>query len=125
FSAAQVDLLRLLIGRSTVLSPRQAPIEVGLPEVFAGREFSTVCLSLTRSHAHRACAFAESWRQWIVALTRARRRLILCGEPGALVRRAQFTGRLDQLDDADAAREAQLASDLRRCLQGQSKAIER
>jgi hypothetical protein len=118
FSAAQAELLRLLVRRSAVLASPHDQIEIGLPEIFSGREFGTVLLSLTRSHGHRAVPYAESWHDWVIALTRARRQVFIFADPATLLRRAQFTGRLEPLDDAASAREAQLATALLRYCAG-------
>src|SRR5262249_4915915 len=48
---AQVELLRVLIGRSAVLAG--VPLEVGLPTAFAQRECLVALVSLTRSHSNR------------------------------------------------------------------------
>ena len=70
----------------TITSP-PLPIEFGTPDVFREREFPIVLLSLTRSPAHRAVSFGEDPRMLELALTRARARLILFGDAGALARR--------------------------------------
>jgi len=75
-------------------------------------------VSLTRSHTHRAVTFGDSPQTLALALTRARDRLLLFGDPGTLVRRSQWLGRLDHLDEAAAARERELIAQLVRYLQG-------
>ena len=116
FAHAQVDLIRLLMRRSAGLKGTLAAIEVGVPAAFAQREFATVLVSFTRSHNHRAVALAESFSQLVTALTRTRGQLFLFVDPGTLVRRSQCFGRIEHLDDASSAREAQFAADLVRCL---------
>jgi hypothetical protein len=123
FSQAQVELLRLLMRRSLVLKGMLGAVEVGTPAAFAQREFATVLVSFTRSHNHRAVALAESFGQLVTALTRARGQIILFADPGTLVRRSQCPGRIEHLDDAASAREAQFAAELVRCLQGQTSHI--
>jgi hypothetical protein len=118
---AQVELIRRLLRQSTVLSRAALPIAVDLPGAFAQRECHTVLVSLTRSHAHRAVSFGDSPRALTLALTRARKRLLLFGDPGACLCRSQWQGALDHLDDAAAAREAQIFARLVRYLQGQGR----
>jgi superfamily I DNA/RNA helicase len=79
-----------------------------------------VLVSLTRSHSHRAVPLGEEPRHLEVALTRARDRLILLGDPGTLLRRSQWDGGpLDHLDEAATRREGRLAARLVGYLQGQ------
>jgi hypothetical protein len=86
---------------------------VGLPSAFREQEHDTVVVSLTRSHAHRAVTFGEGPALLAVALTRARRQLVLFGDAGTLARRAQCAaGPLEQLDETAAAHERDLVSRL-------------
>jgi hypothetical protein len=100
----QAELIRTLVARSPALAARPAP-RVDVPGAFREAEFDTVLVSLTRSHAHRAVAFGEEPALLAVALTRARRRLVLFGDTGTLARRAQWAGAVDHLDEAAAGRE--------------------
>lgn len=118
---AQVELIRRLLQQSTLLRKAPIPIAVDLPGAFAQRECPLVLVSLTRSHAHRAVSFGDSPRALSLALTRARSRLILFGDPGACLCRSQWQGAVDHLDDAAAAREAQIFARLMRYLQGQGR----
>jgi hypothetical protein len=101
---AQAELIRTLVARSPALAARPAPW-VDVPAAFREAEFDTVLVSLTRSHAHRAVAFGEDPALLAVALTRARRRLVLFGDAGTLARRGQWAGAVDHLDEAAATRE--------------------
>jgi superfamily I DNA and/or RNA helicase len=113
---AQVELIRRLIGQSPQLA-RQASIAVGLPAAFLQREADVVVVGLTRSHANRAVAYGEGPAVLELALTRARRRLVVVGDPGNLVRRSQWRGALDCLDETAANQEALLLGRLVRYLQ--------
>lgn len=114
---AQVKLIRRLLQQSETL--QQVKIDIGLPGAFRQQEFDVVLISLTRSHSHRPVCYGEEAAQLALALTRARSRLILFGDPGSLVKRSQWQGALDHLDSAGAAREAHLITRLVRHLQGQ------
>ena len=116
---AQADLLRLLIQRSPRLTAARQTIPVDVPAAFREEEFATVLVSLTRSHTHRAVTLGESPQLLALALTRARKRLILFGDPGTLVRRGQWVGYVDHLDEASAARERDIVLHLLEYLQGQ------
>ena len=84
-------------------------------------EADTVLLSLTRSHVHRAVAYTDNPATLVLAWTRARHRLVVFGDPGNLVRRSQWRGALDHLDEAAANKEAHLLLQLVRYLQGRGK----
>jgi hypothetical protein len=118
---AQVELLRRLVQQSARLKKSAVPITVDLPAAFRQREHQAVLLSLTRSHSHRAVSFGDGPQALTLALTRARSRLLLFGDAGTILRRSQWAGALDHLDEAAAAREGQLLTRLVRYLQGQGR----
>jgi hypothetical protein len=105
---AQVELLRLLILQSEVLGSGQPALEVGLPSAFQGRECLVAVLSLTRSHTHRAVPFSDHPRSFGLALTRAAARVLVVGDAGTMLRRTQWQGALDHLDDSAGRREQAL-----------------
>ena len=117
--AGQVELIRLLCRRSPILSKSSVAIEIGLPADHCHREFPLVLCSLTRSHNFRAVSLGEDASALILALTRARTRLMVFGDPGTLVRRSHWQGRLDHLDEHAASREAQCVGHLVHYLKGQ------
>jgi hypothetical protein len=122
--AAQADLIRRLLSRTPAVASSGVSVEVGTPSEFRQRECPVVFLSLTRSHTHRAVAYGSDPRSFALALTRACRRLVLFGDPGTLLRRAQWQGPLEHLDETAAARERQLVEVLARYLQGQGRSPE-
>jgi hypothetical protein len=117
FSPAQAELIRLLLARSAALKGRPA-VRVDVPAAFREADFDTVFVSLTRSHAHRAVSFGDGPALLALALTRARRRLVLFGDAGTLARRAQWTGAVEPLDEAGAAWERDIAGRLLEHLHG-------
>jgi hypothetical protein len=116
--AAQVELLRHLIQQRPALSRSTITIEVGPPSAFSHRECLFALVSLTRSHTHRAVSYGEHPHALIQALTRAVSGLSLFGDPGTLVRRSQWHGPLDHLDESAAQRESSLIGQLVHYLQG-------
>jgi hypothetical protein len=108
----QVELIRILVAQSQALKSADLTIEFGTPDVFRECDFPIVLLSLTRSPAHRAVSFGEDPRMLELALTRARARLILFGDAGALARRGDWTGSVDPLDEAASEREHQVVTRL-------------
>jgi hypothetical protein len=115
---AQVEMIRLLVQRSPLLAAAPLPIQVGLPSDFQQRECLLALVSLTRSHTHRAVCYADSPEVLVQALTRPSDRLLLFGDPATLVRRSQWQGPLDHLDERSAQRERRLLARLVRYLQG-------
>jgi superfamily I DNA and/or RNA helicase len=116
--AAQAALVRCLADRSTALRNRAFDLEIGLPEAFREREFGRVFVSLTRSHVHRAVTYGDGPNAVALALTRARRKLILFGDPATLGRRRQWKGRLEQLSESEADSERSWVERLVRYLEG-------
>lgn len=117
---AQVAILRGMVRNSPVLSRFAAAVVVDEPAAFRHREYPLVILSLTRSHSHRAVSYGPDPQTLMLGLTRAVSRLILVGDPGTLVRRTQWDGALDHLDEAAAIRERTLLQHLARHLPAES-----
>jgi hypothetical protein len=115
---AQAELIGLLMQRVPALAASPVEVEVGLPSAFRQRECLTALVSLTRSHSHRAVSYGEDPQDLVQAFTRATSRLYLFGDPGTLVRRCQWQGALDQLDEAAARRERGVLDQLVRYIQG-------
>jgi hypothetical protein len=113
-SPAQAALIRRLAGAV----PALAGVVIDGPEALRHHESATVVVSLTRSHTHRAVPYGDSPRAVALAATRARRRLILVGDPGTLARRSQWDGPLDHLGAAESAREKGWVAPLVGYLQG-------
>jgi hypothetical protein len=118
---AQAELIRRLIRQSPRLAADATDIEVDVPAAFRQREAPVVLLSLTRSHSHRAVSFGDGPQTLALALTRARDRLVLFGDPGTLARRGQWEGPLDHLDAPTAERERQLVTRLLDYLHGRGR----
>jgi hypothetical protein len=115
---AQVALIKEMIRRAGLAGKSDLAVEVGLPDAFRHRECLAALVSLTRSHSHRAVSLGQLPELLPLALTRPMQRLIICGDPGTLVRRSQWHGALDHLDDSAASREGRLVAGLLRYLQG-------
>jgi superfamily I DNA and/or RNA helicase len=116
---AQAELIRRMVRQTSGLATPPFALEIDVPRAFRQREADLVLLSLTRSHTHRAVAFGEGPQLLALALTRARHKLILVGDPGTLIRRGQWDGPLEHLDEAAAARERALIDPLVHYLLGQ------
>jgi hypothetical protein len=95
----QVVLLQLMLQRSSILANSRLAVEVGTPGAFHQRDAQVVVVSLTRSHATRAVPFSDTPQSLLLALTRPAGRLVLFGDPGTMLRRSQWHGGLDHLDE--------------------------
>jgi hypothetical protein len=109
---AQAELIRHLMRRDERLAALDGMVEVGVPAAFRQREAAIVLVSLTRSHTHRAVAFGEGPQMLALAMTRARSKLLVFGDPGTLVRRSHWEGPVEHLDPEAAAHERQLVTRL-------------
>jgi hypothetical protein len=109
---AQAELIRCLMRRSPILGGAAGHIRVGVPADFRERECHIALLSLTRSHSHRAVSFGGHPQDLVLALTRARTRLLVFGDQGTLARRAEWDGPVDHLDERSADRERKLLARL-------------
>jgi hypothetical protein len=119
----QAVLLRRLVEQSEILRARRHPLEIALPSRLHQRECDIVFLSLTRSHSHRASAYGDDVRELPLALTRARTRLIVFGDPGAVCKRLACPGPLDHHDAHDAQHEHAHLARLLACLQLHTPAL--
>jgi len=108
--------LRRLIDQSAALRPHLARLQIALPGRMHQRECDQIYLSLTRSHSHRAVSFCADPRDLALAMTRARHRLVLLGDPGALCKRSSWNGPLEHLDAAAAVREREIITNLLACI---------
>jgi hypothetical protein len=115
---AQVELLRRMLQNSPTLRQASPPVQVDLPSGLRQQEFDIVLVSLTRSNALNAVSFGEGPQALTLALTRACRHLVLFGDVGTCVRRSQWQGALEHLDESAAARVAQVFARLVGYLQG-------
>lgn len=92
--AAQVRLLRTLID-----SPA---IEIDTVDGFQGREKEAVVISLVRSNTSGEVGFLRDTRRTNVALTRARRKLIVVGDSSTLANHDFYRRLLDHFERAGA-----------------------
>lgn len=84
--------------------PEADGIEVATVNAFQGREAEVIVMSFTRSNADGELGFLADRRRLTVAITRARRLLLMVGDTATLGRNSDFAELLDnvaQLDDAE------------------------
>lgn len=95
---AQVKRLKAMIDDSGV--------EIGTVDGFQGREKEVVILSLVRSNEKGEVGFLTDQRRMNVALTRARRLLIVIGDSATITRHPLYAAFVEYADALDAHRSA-------------------
>ena len=79
-----------------------AGVEIGSIDGFQGREKEAVIISLVRSNSDNEIGFLRDTRRMNVALTRARRCLIVIGDSATISDHAFYSGLLDHFDNIEA-----------------------
>ena len=92
--SAQVRLLRQTI--------KEDGLEIDSVDGFQGREKEAVVISLVRSNSDGEIGFLRDIRRMNVALTRARRKLIVIGDSATLSAHPFYTSLFDYFDDINA-----------------------
>lgn len=77
-------------------------VEIGSIDGFQGREKEVVIISLVRSNQENEIGFLRDTRRMNVALTRARRKLIVIGDSATISIHPFYQGLLDHFDAVDA-----------------------
>lgn len=88
--SAQVSLLRDL---------PDLRAEINSIDAFQGREKDVVILSLVRSNEEGVVGFLGELRRINVAMTRAKKQLVIIGDSGTLSRDPDLTGLIDFLNE--------------------------
>ncbi|WP_175633475.1 AAA domain-containing protein [Pedobacter ghigonis] len=80
----QVQILNSLINENDSLTPYRNQIAVNTIDSFQGQERDVVYISLTRSNAEGTIGFLSDTRRMNVAMTRARKKLVVIGDSATL-----------------------------------------
>lgn len=83
---AQVQYLRSLIKAESALRPLRKQIAVNTVDGFQGQERDVILLSMVRANEDGQIGFLGDLRRMNVAMTRARMKLIICGDSSTLSR---------------------------------------
>lgn len=81
---AQVDYLRTLVEGSSALEPLQKLITINTVDAFQGQERDAIAISFVRSNEKSEVGFLADIRRTNVAMTRARKKLIMVGDSATL-----------------------------------------
>ena len=82
--SAQVDFLHTLAEASAILEPLHRMITINTVDAFQGQERDVIAISFVRSNNQGDVGFLSDIRRTNVAMTRARKKLILIGDSATL-----------------------------------------
>ena len=103
---AQVQLLQELVAQTEALDPWRDYIAVNTIDSFQGQERDVVYIGLTRSNADNRIGFLSEIRRMNVAMTRARKRLVVIGDSATLSRLPFYAGFIDYAEKHSAYQSA-------------------
>lgn len=83
---AQVQFLRHLVKRDAFFKPYRSLISINTVDGFQGQERDVILISLVRSNDDGQIGFLRDLRRMNVAITRARMKLIILGNPDTMTR---------------------------------------
>ncbi len=102
----QVDLLRELLQHSSVLTAYGDKISVNTIDSFQGQERDIIYIGLTRSNPESKIGFLSDIRRMNVAMTRARKKLVVIGDSGTLARLPFYANFITYAEQREAYRSA-------------------
>jgi superfamily I DNA and/or RNA helicase len=79
-------LLRRLVGQHAFFKPYRQLISINTVDGFQGQERDVILISLVRSNDDGQIGFLRDLRRMNVAITRARMKLIILGNPDTMTR---------------------------------------
>lgn len=104
---AQVELLRKLVEESEFEESFKRIITVNTVDGFQGQERDMVYISMVRSNETGEIGFLSDERRMNVALTRAKRKLVVIGDSATIAAKSKFYNRfLDYINEIEAYRSA-------------------
>ncbi|MFF5382235.1 AAA domain-containing protein [Pedobacter suwonensis] len=98
----QVQLLNALVEESEALIPYRDKIAVNTIDSFQGQERDVVYISLTRSNSDGNIGFLSDTRRMNVAMTRARKKLVVIGDSATLSKSAFYADFIRYAEQLDA-----------------------
>jgi ATP-dependent RNA/DNA helicase IGHMBP2 len=102
----QIHTLKDLLLHHPVLQPYAEKIAVNTIDSFQGQERDIVYIGLTRSNAEGAIGFLADIRRMNVAMTRARKKLVVIGDSATLSRLPFYADFITYAEKADAYQSA-------------------
>ena len=102
----QVQVLQELLPHSTALQPYLHRISVNTIDSFQGQERDIVYIGLTRSNGDSRIGFLAEVRRMNVAMTRARKKLVVIGDSSTLSQSPFYAGFIAYAEGKEAYRSA-------------------
>ncbi|NEU06827.1 AAA family ATPase [Flavihumibacter sp. R14] len=96
----QIHVMNELLGHSEELKPFRHMISVNTIDSFQGQERDVVCISMTRSNSEGSIGFLADIRRMNVAMTRARKKLVVIGDSATLSRHSFYAGFIEYAEKA-------------------------
>ncbi|KGE13163.1 AAA domain-containing protein [Sphingobacterium deserti] len=94
----QAQLLKTLIEQDEYLKPFQGAIQINTIDGFQGQEKDIIYISLTRSNNEQRIGFLADVRRMNVAMTRAKKKLIVVGDSSTIGEHEFYKGFLDYVE---------------------------
>ncbi|WP_142683077.1 AAA domain-containing protein [Chitinophaga polysaccharea] len=102
----QIQLLKEQLQHSPLLQPYAGRISVNTIDSFQGQERDIVYISMTRSNTENKIGFLSDIRRMNVAMTRARKKLVVIGDSGTLSQLAFYAGFISYAEHQNAYQSA-------------------
>lgn len=103
---AQVNLLKETMSTSQIDPFFAERIDINTVDSFQGRERDIIYISLVRSNSEGKIGFLDDIRRMNVAMTRARKKLVIVGDSATISRHPFYAAFLDYVDKHNAYRSA-------------------
>jgi superfamily I DNA and/or RNA helicase len=97
--SAQVDRLQHLAEQSSILEPIHRLISINTVDAFQGQERDVIAISFVRSNEKSEVGFLADIRRTNVAMTRAKKKLIMVGDSATLGSHPFYSGLIDFLQE--------------------------
>lgn len=104
--SAQVERMVKLVEASEILSGIQSYLNVNTVDAFQGQERDIIAISFVRSNEKGEIGFLADIRRTNVAMTRARKKLIMVGDSATLGTHVFYTALLEDVQQKDFYRSA-------------------
>jgi ATP-dependent RNA/DNA helicase IGHMBP2 len=101
---AQVKTLQALFDESELLKPIKEQVDINTVDAFQGQERDIIYISLVRSNDEGEIGFLADERRMNVAMTRARKKLVMFGDTATLGNNSFYNQLLDYVQEEGAYR---------------------
>jgi ATP-dependent RNA/DNA helicase IGHMBP2 len=102
----QVELLKEVVASDTAIQSVSSFVSVNTIDSFQGQERDLVYISLTRSNSDSVIGFLSETRRMNVAMTRARKKLVMIGDSSTLSQFKFYDDLIEYAQQHDAYKSA-------------------